>query len=134
MQTIRRTTQFKRDVRRLRRRGKDLDKLKRVISLLLSNGPLPERLRDHELSGRWRGVRDLHIEPDWIFLESEAAARSEAVSCFRDFAARNSPCTLIAEILIYMIWGAPMVLRHFQSKGVAFLAFGLFGLSTTLDL
>ncbi|HUF09812.1 MAG TPA: type II toxin-antitoxin system YafQ family toxin [Rhodothermales bacterium] len=68
MRSIRRTTQFKRDVRRLKRRSKDLDKLKRVIELLLSDDALPERLHDHELTGQWTGVRDLHIESDWLLL------------------------------------------------------------------
>lgn len=70
MKSIRRTTQFKRDVRRMRRRGKDTDKLRSVINLLFREDPLPARLHDHELGGRWKGIRDLHIEPDWILLYS----------------------------------------------------------------
>lgn len=68
MKSIRRTTQFKKDVRKMRRRSKDMEKLKRVIALLLSGNPLPPRLRDHELTGPWKGTRDLHIEPDWLLL------------------------------------------------------------------
>ena len=52
----------------MRRRSKDMEKLKRVIALLLSGNPLPPRLRDHELTGPWKGTRDLHIEPDWLLL------------------------------------------------------------------
>lgn len=52
----------------MKRRGKDLGKLKSAIEFLLSEEPIPERLRDHELTGSWKGIRDLHIEPDWLLL------------------------------------------------------------------
>ena len=68
MRTIRRTAQFKRDVRRLKRRGKDFGKLKWVIGLLLTESALPGRPRDHQLTGPWKGIRDVHIEPDWLLL------------------------------------------------------------------
>ena len=68
IQNIRRTNQFKKDVRRMGRRGKDLHKLKQVISLLASDDTLASRHRDHELTGSLKGIRDLHLEPDWILL------------------------------------------------------------------
>jgi mRNA interferase YafQ len=63
-----RSTAFKKDVKRTEKRGKDMRKLKAVILLLLDDGPLPERLKDHPLKGNWTGYRDLHIEPDWLLL------------------------------------------------------------------
>lgn len=68
MREIVRSTAFKKDVKRAQKRGKDLERLKAVIVLLLSDEPLPERLRDHPLRGDWVGYRDLHIEPDWLLL------------------------------------------------------------------
>lgn len=62
------TAQFKKDVKRLRKRGKDLEKLKTAVLLLLSEKPLPARYRDHPLTGRWAGHRDCHIEPDWLLI------------------------------------------------------------------
>ncbi len=59
---------FRRDVKRAERRGKDMDKLKIVLSLLLQERPLPARYNDHPLRGDWPGFRDLHIEPDWLLL------------------------------------------------------------------
>jgi len=59
---------FRRDVKRAERRGKDMDKLKLVLSLLLEERPLPARYNDHLLRGDWKGFRDLHIEPDWLLL------------------------------------------------------------------
>ena len=68
MLSVRYTTQFKKDLKRARRRGKDLVKLKAVIELLITRETLPERYRDHELTGKLKGMRDCHIEPDWLLL------------------------------------------------------------------
>jgi mRNA interferase YafQ len=59
---------FKRDVKRLEKRGKDISKLKAVLSLLIEQQPLPVAYTDHPLKGDWRGFRDLDIEPDWLLL------------------------------------------------------------------
>jgi mRNA interferase YafQ len=63
-----RSSRFKRDVKRLRKRGKDMDRLKAVLWLLIEETPLPASLRDHPLQGEWNGFRNLHIEPDWLLL------------------------------------------------------------------
>ncbi|MFV0533026.1 MAG: type II toxin-antitoxin system YafQ family toxin [Cumulibacter sp.] len=52
----------------MKKRGKDLQKLKAAINLLVTEKPLPDRYRDHSLSGNWAGWRDCHIEPDWLLL------------------------------------------------------------------
>ena len=62
------TKQFKKDVNRMRKRGKDLEKVKAVIELLVAGEPLPPKNRDHKLGGKWIGRRDCHIEPDWILI------------------------------------------------------------------
>ena len=58
------TGQFKHDVMLAERRGKNMDKLRAVIGLLLAGQPLPRELGDHPLKGEWKPSRDLHIEPD----------------------------------------------------------------------
>lgn len=60
--------QFKRDVRKVEKRGKDLSKLRTLLGLLLEEKSLPERYRDHSLKGDWAGFRDAHIEPDWLLI------------------------------------------------------------------
>ena len=62
------STRFRRDVKRAEKRGKDMDKLKAVLSILIDMIPLPTAYDDHPLRGDWKGFRDLHIEPDWILL------------------------------------------------------------------
>jgi len=52
----------------MERRGKDLSKLKKVLTLLIEETPLPERCRDHALVGNFSGSRDCHIEPDWLLI------------------------------------------------------------------
>lgn len=59
---------FKRDVKAAKRRGKDMAKLRTVISLLINGASLPAAYSDHSLKGDWEGYRDLHIEPDWLLI------------------------------------------------------------------
>jgi mRNA interferase YafQ len=62
------SSQFLRDVKRLQKRGKDLEKLKKLIELLLAGESLPARYKDHPLKLNWAGYRDAHIEPDWVLI------------------------------------------------------------------
>lgn len=62
------SSQFQRDVKRLQKRGKDLEKLKRLIELLLAGNPLPAQYKDHPLKLNWAGYRDAHVEPDWVLI------------------------------------------------------------------
>ena len=63
-----RSAQFKRDVKRVQKRGKDLARLKVLLTLLIEQSPLPSVYLDHPLRGDWKGYRDAHIEPDWLLL------------------------------------------------------------------
>jgi mRNA interferase YafQ len=62
------TTRFLKDAKLASRRGKDLRKLEAVIALLATQSGLPDHLRDHSLTGDWKGFRDCHIEPDWLLI------------------------------------------------------------------
>jgi len=63
-----RTKQFERDIKRCQKRGKNMEKLKTLIVLLLEEQPLPIHYRDHPLGGDWQDWCDAHIEPDWLLL------------------------------------------------------------------
>ena len=62
------TRQFERDIKRLKKRGKNLDKLKIIISSLVDEEPLDSIHRDHKLIGNWKGRRECHIESDWLLI------------------------------------------------------------------
>lgn len=62
------TRQFDRDVKRMKRRGKNLDKLKIIIRSLLREGQLDPIHRDHKLIGNWQGRRECHMESDWLLI------------------------------------------------------------------
>ncbi len=67
------TTQFKKDVKRQVKRGKSPEKLSVVIGLLIGGEELPEKLRDHALTGNWNGWRDCHVDPDWLLIYKRMA-------------------------------------------------------------
>lgn len=62
------TRRFEKDLKRMQRRGKDLEKLKTVVRLLLKEKPLEARYREHALIGDYVGRRECHIEPDWLLI------------------------------------------------------------------
>ena len=68
MKVIFQTSQFKKDFKRIKKRGKDLSKLKEVVNAIANSETLEGRHRDHALSGNWTGSSDCHIEPDWILI------------------------------------------------------------------
>ena len=63
-----RSSQFKRDVKKAGKRGKDLEKLRVLLSLLIQGKSLPPEYQDYPLKGNWKGYRDAHIEPDWLLI------------------------------------------------------------------
>lgn len=61
------TRQFEKDIKRMKKRGKNPDKLKIIIRSLVSE-PLDPIHRDHKLIGNWKGRRECHIESDWLLI------------------------------------------------------------------
>jgi mRNA interferase YafQ len=62
------TAQFKREYKLARKRGFDPNRLAEIVTLLANGIPLPEKNRDHALSGDWIGYRECHILPDWLLI------------------------------------------------------------------
>lgn len=52
--------QFKRDLKRAKKRGQEMEKIKTPLQLLIEEKLLPVSYRDHSLSSNWKGCRDLH--------------------------------------------------------------------------
>ena len=66
MLTIKYQSAFKKDYKRIVKRGYDIRLLEEVISILANQEPLPEKFRDHSLLGKYTGCRECHITPDWL--------------------------------------------------------------------
>lgn len=65
---ILRTSQFKKDYKMSKKRGKDIDLLLRIIEMLANGKALPEKFKDHQLAGGYIGYRECHIQPDWLLI------------------------------------------------------------------
>ena len=62
------TRQFERDVKRVRKRGKNFEKLKIIARALIGGKKLDALHRDHQLIGNYAGRRECHIEADWLLI------------------------------------------------------------------
>lgn len=62
------TTQFKKDLKLAKKQNKDIDVLFSVIEQLAQGKQLDEKYRDHDLGGTYKGCRECHIDPDWLFI------------------------------------------------------------------
>ncbi len=62
------TSQFKKDIKKSKKQGKDLDKLFEVVEILANGEKLDEKYKDHSLSGNYKGLKECHIEPDWLLI------------------------------------------------------------------
>ena len=63
-----RTARFRKELRKMVRRGADIGKLQAVVNMLAAGEKLPPKYCDHALSGDLEGLRDCHITPDWLLL------------------------------------------------------------------
>lgn len=66
--TVKFTTQFKKDYKLAVKKHMNMQLLYSVIESLANRKPLPEKLRDHSLTGSWSGYRECHIHPDWLLI------------------------------------------------------------------
>lgn len=68
MYKIRPTIKFQKDLKRVQKRGYDLALLTKVLNFLVNEEPLPEKYKDHNLNGNYKGCRECHITPDWLLI------------------------------------------------------------------
>ena len=62
------TTQFKKDFKLAMKRSMKIDLLEEVIAMLAMGETLPDKHKDHALTGNWVGHRECHILPDWLLI------------------------------------------------------------------
>ena len=65
---IRKTSRYKRSLKKMLKRGKDIGKIADVVRRLANGETLPPQFRDHALAGNLAGLRDCHVENDWVLL------------------------------------------------------------------
>ncbi len=68
MYEIQITNKFKKDLKTAIKRGYSIKSLNNVIDILASGQPLPEKNKDHNLSGNWSNFRECHVAPDWLLI------------------------------------------------------------------
>lgn len=68
MYTIRPSTRFQKDLKRIQKRGYNIALLTEVIKQLAYGKELPPKNRDHQLVGDYAGCRECHITPDWLLV------------------------------------------------------------------
>ena len=66
--TVRPTSRFQKDLKRIARRGYNTELLAAVIKKLANGEPLAQKHRDHALTGDYAGCRECHITPDWLLI------------------------------------------------------------------
>ena len=68
MLTIKYETTFKKDFKRIVKRGYNIRLLEEVIEILANEQMLPEKYKDHNLTGNYSDCRECHITPDWLLI------------------------------------------------------------------
>ena len=62
------TRQYLKDLKQARKRGLEENRQNDIILLLLKGEQQPASNRDHALTGNYRGYRECHISPDWLWI------------------------------------------------------------------
>ena len=71
------TAKFRKDYKRIKKRGYDLSLLEDVLDQLLQEKTLEQKYRDHALIGNYIGFRECHIQSDWLLIY--AVSESELI-------------------------------------------------------
>ena len=68
MLKLNQSSKFKKDYKLCIRRNYNLNLLKQTVDTLRISAPLPQKNKDHGLSGNYAGCRECHILPDWLLI------------------------------------------------------------------
>ena len=68
MNTLKLTSQFKKDLKRYKHKPEVIDKLEEILKLLVNNMPIPAENRPHVLTGNYRGYMECHVESDTLLI------------------------------------------------------------------
>lgn len=62
------TNRFKKDLQRIVKSGKNVQKLKTAMKILVEQEKLPAKYKEHKLIGNFNERLECHIEPDWLLI------------------------------------------------------------------
>ena len=62
------TARFKKDYKLAMKRNLNIGLLDDIIRALSRGETLPEKNKDHELTGNWAGHRECHITGNWLLI------------------------------------------------------------------
>ncbi len=67
---IRSTSLFRKQLKKIKKQGKDLKKLEVIVEKLANKEELEERYRNHMLTDNkyYKNCGECHIEPDWLLV------------------------------------------------------------------
>lgn len=68
MLSISYTNQFKKDFKKVQKRGFNIAELETLVELIVNEQPIPARYKNHKLIGDYKNIWDCHIKPDWLLL------------------------------------------------------------------
>lgn len=68
MYNIRPSVKFQKDLKRIQKRGYDISLLTTILKLLSQGETLPEKYKDHTLTGNYKGCRECHVTSDWLLI------------------------------------------------------------------
>ena len=68
MLALEQTKTFKKCLKKYRHKKAMLTELKTVVELLVNDKSIPAKYLDHELQGKHKGIRELHLKPDDLLL------------------------------------------------------------------
>jgi mRNA interferase YafQ len=87
--TIRRTSSFKKEYKNAIKQGKNIPLLLKLINMLANDEPLPEKHRDHALTGDKKRYRECHVTPDWLLVYSKEEESGELLLILTRLANHN---------------------------------------------
>ncbi len=62
------TSAFSKDLKKIKKRGYNIDLLESVVDKLQTGEQLEPKYKDHFLTGNWKGYKECHIQPDWLLI------------------------------------------------------------------
>ena len=97
------TSRFKKDLKLMKKRCKNLARLQMVMKKIENEIDLPQTLKNHTLRGNWNHHRELHLEPDWLFPQKLLCLAPPTDTIAFPFIIQNTLTTYLSHYIIRII-------------------------------